>query len=396
MAPKKNPNAGKMGDNEEPQSEFTMIMASLNQLHNKFDKMHDTIYDAETGLKPEVELLKCESSSAVNRLTKLEADNQTLRKELDIVKGLLQREYFYRENLEKKVLDLTARSMSNNVTISGLQYNRGENCKEKVINFFERVMEIPCNPAHVIVAHRIGIVDEKSRFAPLMIARVETELKETIFGNVANLRNKKNADGHYYYVNTQLPEAIQEEKRNIRSKVKELNEINNSLPDDRKIKVAVRNNRLYIDGDLYSEPVEVPQPKDLFPTPEEQKKMSDLKVLKTDYISDQGSKFWGVAIKVTSINEVRRAYRRVKQDHPEMDKIMMGYITKDRGNIVMGSQDDHEYSGGSKILQVMRNMKVQGVAIFVVRRYGGKHLGRKRYLHIEDSAKAAIQLYNNK
>ena len=43
--------------------------------------------------------------------------------------------------------------------------------------------------------------------------------------------------------------------------------------------------------------------------------------------------------------------------------------------------------GGSfKILEVLKDKKVTNVAVFVVREYGGSHIGPKRFTHISESA----------
>ena len=56
-----------------------------------------------------------------------------------------------------RVVALTARSMQNNVTLSGVTGdNKGEKCKVTTLEFLRNTMGIQEQETEILVAHRIG------------------------------------------------------------------------------------------------------------------------------------------------------------------------------------------------------------------------------------------------
>lgn len=60
-----------------------------------------------------------------------------------------------------------------------------------------------------------------------------------------------------------------------------------------------------------------------------------------------------------------------------------------------GSDDDGERYGGKRVLKVLEEMRVEG-ALVVARWYGGVMLGPVRFNHIEDCAREAVRLWQQK
>ena len=91
------------------------------------------------------------------RLDAMEIEVNDLQEENEVVKGLLFRHSNKFQSLNKKVTNLTARSMRNNITISGLAADmKGENCKNMVVKFFQDQMHLPIEPKEIFVAHSRG------------------------------------------------------------------------------------------------------------------------------------------------------------------------------------------------------------------------------------------------
>ena len=74
-------------------------------------------------------------SDLQSRLDELEEANASLKDELTVLKGIMQVNDKKINNLDNRVIDLTARSMSNNIVISGISGDNGKekDCKEKVL-----------------------------------------------------------------------------------------------------------------------------------------------------------------------------------------------------------------------------------------------------------------------
>ncbi len=195
-----------------------------------------------------------------------------------------------------------------------------------------------------------------------------------------------------YFVSEQQPETLVEERKSVRAKAKELRDKNDdpNTPDNEKVKVEIKSGKLYVNNELQREMVRPPTPSELFVDQDEQKRTDKVKLETCGKQGEKGSSFWACATKVGSINEVRRAYRKVKQTYPNAHHIMAGYKVKQNGKLHKGHCDDWEYGGGAKILEEIGNK--EGVAVFVMRHFGGQHIGGKRFEHISQVAHNAISM----
>lgn len=106
----------------------------------------------------------------------------------------------------------------------------------------------------------------------------------------------------------------------------------------------------------------------------------------------KNSEFIGLAAKVHSLEDINRAYVAVHQRFPSADHIMLGYAMRENGEIKSGFCDNKEYGSGSRIRKTIYEQKARNTAVFVVRKYGGLHLGYNRFAAIEQTAVKAITL----
>ena len=88
------------------------------------------------------------------------------------------------------------------------------------------------------------------------------------------------------------------------------------------------------------------------------------------------------------MQDVRRAYKQVRRQDPVATHIMAAF--KMGGNGQSDFCDDGEHGGGFSIRKTIDEENKSGIAVFVVRHYGGVHLGTRRFEHIVNSAKSAI------
>ena len=89
------------------------LVTSLNVLHQKFDNVDSDLNKDEEGLVPRFKEVEDNINDVID-------ENDALRFELDILKGVVHRQETQIESLIGKVNDLTARQMTDNVIISGL------------------------------------------------------------------------------------------------------------------------------------------------------------------------------------------------------------------------------------------------------------------------------------
>ena len=102
--------------------------------------------------------------------------------EMEVVKGTLQVHDKAITSQQKKVVDLTARSMARNIIISGIdevlqteENENGvtENCKEKALDFLRTKLKMELEDSEIEVAHRIG--KSKNQKTRQMVVRCKQE-----------------------------------------------------------------------------------------------------------------------------------------------------------------------------------------------------------------------------
>lgn len=324
------------------------------------------------------------------KVTKLERQIDLSNRDLSLLKGFTEKHEKQLDLQERSKTQLTARGMSQNFTISGLAESKNENCSRKVYQFLSEVMEINVLQNDIKVAHRLGFFNPKAKQVRprLMVVKVTRSLKEKILQNKAKLKGKYNFQGDQYYVNIQLPEAMMAEKKALSYEVNRLKKFNDlQAKEEDKISFNIKGKQLFVENELHVQNVFPPRPLELFVSKSEQQKMDKMNFTLSQPKTQDGSIFVGLAINVTSIPDVNRAYRKVRQMYPSYDHIMMGY----RINNYSGYQDDGEHASGIKLHALIYAMKRTDVAVFVARNFGGSHLGPKRFDYIHQVAEAALK-----
>ncbi len=382
----------KMAGKGEPKTELTQILEGINSLNAKFDNLHTVIFNPIEGIKPRLEGVSTDVEDHQERIEQLEAENVSLRRDVDILKGLAQKQSVELNDLRMKLDDQTARSMKKNIIIRGIVVDKEEgavNYKTVAVSFLTDTLGLESvDVKEIYVAHEMGND---------IIIKVSYDLKEQIFAKVfaGALTNKKNSKDGKYFVSEQLPESMQEAKRQARRESQALKvKYDDQYKDDPagKPKVTVKRNRVYVNNELQKPLVVPPEPNDLFPSEDEQKKIDKVRVQESGVQGEKGSSFWAVAVKASNAPEVRRAYVKMRQTYPSATHIMAAYKFEQNGTVFYGYQDDKEFGGSHKIAECIDNSNKMGVAVFVMRKYGGVHIGKSRFEHITFCANEALGL----
>lgn len=340
---------------------------TLEQIEQKTKKNEEDIID-----------LHNDKHGMETRLATVEANINTNLAHINLLKGTVQRQHKQIATNQGKVVDLTARSMDHNFTISGLKEDKQENCILESLQFLRSKMGLTVDQNEIIVAHRLGKFNPANRKPRLMVIKVMHSLKEKILPNMSRLKDKTNEQGVPYFINIQLPEALATERRAIQYEIKQVKDYNEALPAGYKKKqFVVKNRRLFIDDQPHQQEIQPPNPADVFVSANEQKKMDQIDFSISKPKSQEQSQFIGLATKVYSQAEVDRAYKKVRQMYPCYDHIIMAYTIMLPA--ATGYQDDGEHSAGMKIHSLMNTKRAQNTAVFVARNFGGVHLGPARF-----------------
>ena len=361
------------------------LCVRLALCQNQLDDFSENILKVPSLEKEVVQIpeLTKKLSIAEQDLIQLKLDNHTLQ-------GIVQRQSTHIAMLNDKVVDLTTRSMENNLIISGLEDDeKKEISRPKAVSFLKDMVELDMEKseidAGILVAHRMGTyVKDKHR---AMIIRCIPSLKEKILENKENLKGKKNSQERPYYINTQLPESVQEKKRENRQLIKKIKDSEQNLNKNDKSKIEVKKGKVYVEGTPQRKYLQPIQPSDLFPSVEERAKWDKIKLVSSDVTSIEGNDFVGFATATSQFQDVKRAYRKLRSLYPTRDHIVAAYRLK---NGYTGFQDDGEHGAGHRLLDILKELGSKDVAIFAIRAFAG-HIGPKRFQAYSDTTKQAIE-----
>lgn len=281
-----------------------------------------------------------------NRISTVERTVSEQARSINLLKGTVHRQHKQISTNQHKIVDLTARSMDHNLTISGLIEGRNENCKLVVIDFLQSRLNLTFNQNDILVAHRTGMRNPRANRARLMVVRVTSHLKELILSNTYKLKGKLNDNSNPFFVNVQVPEAVAAERKAIQHEVRQIKKFNEDLPAGfKKKQFNIQNKKLYVDDKLHEQYVFPPKPLDIFVGPKEQEQINEIELTTSRPKTHENSHFVGLAAKVHSLQQATLAYKKVRQLYPSYDHVMMAY----RIDEFTGYQDDGEHSAGIKI-----------------------------------------------
>lgn len=364
------------------------IIHKINGVCKRLDNIENFIKQPETGVKDRLSSMERKQDVHDGKVLFMAKEHKAIKHDMQQIKGVIQRHATQLQVHESKVTDLTARSMAKNLLISGIVEDHHENCKEQVRKFLLEELDINIaldEDLKIKVAHRLGFRREDINSDRAMIIKVNDKLKELILNNIEHLEGRKNRKGKSYYINIQQPEAKIEAKRNAKALLKRFQEKFKSA------KVEMRGDKVYMNNEWQRPLLEAPRVDQLFYDPEEQKQLGKLKILYSPPVDERSSNFWAAACRVDSIQIARQAYKKIRQDHPTMSHISAAVVSTHEGNMTSGLADDLEHGAGFRILRKIREVKQQNIVVFVARKFGGEHIGGRRFEIIEKVAEKAIQ-----
>lgn len=169
-----------------------------------------------------------------------------------------------------------------------------------------------------------------------------------------------------------------------------MKDINEKKPKEEQRKIQVVQNNILVDGKLDLPEVSVPKPSQLFLDPKTQEIIDNMQaeMVETEPILIRNSEFIGLAAPANTTEQV------VYQRYPCVDHAVMAYSLKENGTLKNGFCDDKEYGAGIRLRKILFDQKCRDTVVFVLRKYGGVHIGFQRFETIEEVAKRVINMLN--
>lgn len=233
----------------------------------------------------------------------------------------------------------------------------------------------------------------RGKYRPMLIKLINANDKALIFQNIEKLKQYNQGKQRSAFITDHLPEAWAERKRFIHY----LKQQNKKLPVAQQKKVTVKNNTLFLDDEQYQAPLKAPTVSQFLNLSQERRKIiRELEVVKGDEEIQSESIFIGYAAEVFSIKQVEDHYYHVRLLSPEATHVMCAYkLPGVDFALVQGGIDDGEHGASRTLLNLLLKNMVENRALYVVRYYGGQHIGPIRFTAIENTAQSALDKLQN-
>lgn len=286
--------------------------------------------------------------------------------------------------LQQKISDMQKREMAANIVVSGIPESNNENPIAAFNKFVQEGLEIqeliPANKAF-----RIG--SGKNR--PLLVELRHGENKRKLFSHAMKLKGKKNDKGQSYFLADHLPENMNEDRR----RANELFAENKKKQTSHRLDMNFNKGQLFISQEPYVKAIRVPNARDML-DPDDLlfERAKELDFVKGDVHNESKSKFVSFAVAVQDFEDIRAAFLELKMKFADASHVACAYRlpgcnTPKNQDFV----DDGEYGCGRSMLQALKEEQLLNVAIFIVRYFGGTHLGVRRFEIFRELSKTAIK-----
>ena len=295
-----------------------------------------------------------------------------------------------------------AKHMSDNVKIGGLPEKTGENCMLTVSQFFENIMGLKPGVGDIIEASRLrGTLHRKIKgifkdYPRLMFVKCSPAFRRMIESRKPVLANKYDEDSRIKYtIRNHLPDSHYAVRIKYNPWVRDIIANNEGKPDSQKETFSFQGDQFYVNGKRVVERVQPPTLAQVCALTTKQKEELDLlKFFESSCHTEKGSKFTAYATTALFIQHIENCYMKLRKDFMTASHISMGYQIDDTESTtpVQGAVSDGEHQADGRLISTMFRSEMNNIAVFVIRRYGGVHIGGT---HLTLIQKAAMEAINN-
>lgn len=286
--------------------------------------------------------------------------------------------------LNQKIIEMQRREMAANLVITGIPETPNEKPLQLFNNFVTEQLELQeLIPA--LKAFRVGFGSNR----PLVVELRYAENKNKLFASATKLKGKTNSKGGPYFMSDHLPESLNEERR----RANELFAENKKKTTANQLDMAFNRGKLVINEEPYMKAIHPPSLKEIFnPSEELWEKAKDINIVHGMNDLQKGSHFKSFAAAVEDFGEIHAAMVKLRMKYADATHISCAFRLPGANTpINQDFVDDGEYGCGRTLLKVLKQEQLMNIAIFIVRYYGGTHLGVARFDLFRIIAKAAIK-----
>lgn len=318
-------------------------------------------------------------------MASLKRELKEYRFQLKLVSNVVIRQDQQIAVLNKKLNDAQQREMYPNIVITGILESTVENPLQKFNQFVAQNLQIQeLIPAHR--AYRLGMGPNR----PLLVKlRDPLTYKPKIYAQVTKLKGQKNSQGGSFFVSDHLPDEYNETRRRANDLFSE----NRRKDPATKVTMSIKKGRLLINEKPYAKAVTSPKPRDILYPDDKQLDLADeIDMVKGYEQTVKSSRFISYAAAIKDHNDIQAAYTKVRMKFADATHVSCAYrIPGHESYNLQDYVDDGEFGVGRAMLNVLKDEGTSNVVVFLIRYYGGIHLGPQRFEIFRDAAKEALK-----
>ena len=291
------------------------------------------------------------------------------------------------DTMERRMTMAYQREIKPNLVIHGLIEKKDEQRDELealIKNFFKTTMEIE-QSIELNDWFRMG----QGKTRSVLIKLKHPNDKAVIFKNAINLQGKENSQKKLHFIH----EDLSDEQTETRQCYRDLQKENKAKDENDQLKIKMAKGKIVVNNETIR-PRVVPTTKAeiLRLTDKQLEQIKAIRLVNGPDHVEKGSEFACYAIKTKSEEEVRKAYAKLKIKHADATHISLGYrLNNPMGPFRQEAVEDKDYGIGRSILDVLKKKEITETAVFIVRYYGGIHLGKRRFEIVEQLVEKGIQ-----
>ncbi|XP_062606209.1 uncharacterized protein LOC134268022 [Saccostrea cucullata] len=319
---------------------------------------------AKNGIQERLETVQEQANDTIYLVTELQDNQKKMEREMNRLKDYVVRLEYRVNSQSNQIVDLKARSMENNIIVSGLQ-EKGperktpENLAQILRNVFISEMnmgETAVDELQIQKLFRMGEYDAQRKFPrPVCVQFADKAQKDL-----------------------------------IRERRKQLYEVQRKYAE-RNIETKMKGDRLIFtqSNSIYREKV------GSLPTADEVISSDVVKITVNPgkSIEDNGNRFMAHSTQVDSYKQIKRSLVEIMRIEtvPSASHNVYAYrFTSSDGIIHEGSNDDGEHGAGRLLLKMLAENEVNNVLV-VVSRWHGNNIGPRRFSHIKEAGLSAVK-----
>ena len=315
----------------------------------------------------------------------LRKENTALRQRLMLTEGRLTRAEKKLDEAQEKILDLTTRSMRDNLVIKNVEEKKGESeelIKGTLTSMFKdrlKLTDEDLQSVQIDRVHRVGKPRKPGSRPRNIVAKLSSKGKSTIMSKIKLLERKSDND-------IKISEQFPPEVHARRNKLWPLFLQAKQTGQQAKFNV----DKLIVDNKLINSPQDKVKDINLDVTGTSM----SMKPKSTAVMTMDRSHFQGHIVPIKSSDEVIPAIQSLCKDQRVAGSthIMYAYRIGDQRYNISNWDDDGEFGAGRVIMNALDSKQFYNHLEVVTRWYGGQHLGPSRFDHIKKMAHDAMSL----